>query len=465
MLPASPRGVSSKTLGMLAIALCAACGSRSALLSSSGGSGGGGAGGSGGSGALGGSGGAGGSAASGGSAGTAGSGGSAGSGAISGCAFVQEATRPVVPWVAHVAAASKLVSSGPNQITIAYSADNLVVAAPVSQRLVAHATFAPTGYWPDTPIGPTALAAQDVAGDFALADAPQDWFSVLVGLAGQGLHFAPGVVPGQDSPGGMKLTGGRPVVASFGSFDYLLGLTLAAGPEEHLRLVRTDGLDIESELSGTGCATQPIAASAVRANDAYWIALSSSRAFGACFDDDGFTGPPTRIQVLRWADSGAVELASELALGAPIADLDLVRRSDGAWLVWQTSDGLTASGVQALRLDASGAPAGAPIDLVGSGLVFSGYGVAARGNELVVGWIDALDPSAPHALLRAVGADGTPLGDGELALGPDQWVASMDLLGSEDGRYLFLSWTQSVWVFDGAPSVGPFVTRFDCQAM
>ena len=136
----------------------------------------------------------------------------------------------------------------------------------------------------------------------------------------------------------------------------------------------------------------------------------------------------------------------------------LLRRSEGAWLIFQESgaSALLQPPAMAMRLAADGVP-GAPFVITDPGL--GQVAVAALGDGFAVAVVDAIDPSAPTIRLRVFSAEGSALSEASFSTS-GAWLVNdrLTLLGSPDGTQLLVGWVGTT------PDQGSrvFLRRFDC---
>jgi hypothetical protein len=160
--------------------------------------------------------------------------------------------------------------------------------------------------------------------------------------------------------------------------------------------------------------------------------------------------PGTVVSLMRYESPVAPGSFLERKQGArfvasePIAHLHLAPTSFGAWVVFQTdgSTSLTFPQVVAARVDFSGQPV-VPGELIGvspDGVTSGPIAVAALGDAVAVAWIETLDPTTPRVVIQIVGPDGS-LGAATSFLTEEAWFSRrIRLQASADGRGLLAAW-------------------------
>jgi hypothetical protein len=177
-------------------------------------------------------------------------------------------------------------------------------------------------------------------------------------------------------------------------------------------------------------------------------------------------GAPNGFHIVSYAPfEGATILPGPPPSGT-LRQLHVVPRPDGGiWALWQHDDGRTVGPVLGLLLDGAGAPLGEPLGLVPSGVVFDRLAATTMGDELVIAYTDAFDPSAPTVVLARFDAQGAPLSGA--AHTPGAWARTADgyaLLGAPDGRAVLLGWAAVGLEPEVAGTAQVYVARFDCRS-
>jgi hypothetical protein len=179
-----------------------------------------------------------------------------------------------------------------------------------------------------------------------------------------------------------------------------------------------------------------------------WLGVSRGSA-GACGPGEG---PSNRLVLWRREGSKLVPVHER----EPETSLEfaaLLPRSDGAWLLTQQGDSLTAGPLVAERLDAAGIPTGKTFEVLGSGQLFSRPSLAAVGDRIAVLWVDMLGQVDKLLLKVADEATSTP----PLLISND-FSTERRLVGSPDGSKVLLAWD------GGGPSSPLRLLRVDCAA-
>lgn len=195
-------------------------------------------------------------------------------------------------------------------------------------------------------------------------------------------------------------------------------------------------------------------ASAIPKNDRIVAAYADSIAPGqSCFSQvpaPGLSLVTMRYEVTGSADA-SFDLVQEEALTQvePLLHLELVSTSFGAYAVHQT-DGSTSEVMPPIRaylLDHGGAlqPEGAgPIDVTGTNVFTSTLAASAMEDDLVVAWVDSLDPSAPTIIVRRLRPDGEVVAETAIPTNAAWLSGELRMVTSPDQRSLLLAWTADV---------------------
>jgi hypothetical protein len=441
---------------LAALGLMTACGAKSPIASRGAGGSAGvdGSAGQGGSAAAGGGAGIGASAGSGATGGGAGSGGSAGAGGAACSGVTVREVRRVATEPYEHARAPRLAPAmdGSDTVLLVHLRESVEGRGP--DRRLHHVSFQPWGRWGASDVGPSYVTLRPADLPFEVSAINGLVFDVLAPSAG-GLVLVPAARAFADATWSTSLGTGTPLFVADHS---LLGYVVERSGHHYLFLGTREGLGIES---GSGCATETLLADAVPRPDGHLVAYTTSRDFDSCFDDLGFDGPPTRIQLARAQDGRLVELVFELDWNERYAQLELEWRSDGAWLAWQRPGGVTADGIMVTRVTEQGDMPMLPNYFVPSGASFAPFATAHLGDALALGWIDSAHPSTAQIVVGLYDTHSVNAPYYELRMTPEaeQWpMGPLSLLGSADGSQLLVAWEGSS---PNGPS-GVYVTRVDC---
>lgn len=213
--------------------------------------------------------------------------------------------------------------------------------------------------------------------------------------------------------------------------------------------------------SESGCAIGRVQAAAVPSGDGAIVAMTSGREANTCFQDDGIPGPPTRWHTGYLAPSTlTTTIAEDVELTEPIRVLELVERSDGAWLVWQT-DGSTSEvppPVFAQALDREGQPLGDVFTIVPAGYL-PPFNVTRFGDGLAVAFFDFFDPGPPTLVVRVFdGPEVLAEASTSLPFGPVLPPLAPPMAVSPEGDAILVGWSHS----DGIGPIQTGLVRFDC---
>lgn len=287
------------------------------------------------------------------------------------------------------------------------------------------------------------LAARGLADDAAaLVQLPSSDDSPSVPL------LAPSIPPGV---GSVELSGvaleelgdGQPAALAAANGRFFVGHRVEVGPMTSLTELVTDarGSILAGPSGGAGCAQGQGQSEAIAIGDVFLSAFSAGREWATCADPNGVPGPPARVQVERWPAGGAIALAADWTLPEPVAELALVPRPGGAWVVVRT-DGSTSfqpPAVLATPLDATGAVAGDAVVVIPDGRTSGSIAAAAFGARLAVAWVEAADP--PTIGVRVFDPDGALAA--ETSIDPKNLYVTFNrisLVGSPAGDALVLAW-------------------------
>ncbi len=157
-----------------------------------------------------------------------------------------------------------------------------------------------------------------------------------------------------------------------------------------------------------------------------------------------------RYEVTDAADASFDVVQEEvLTQVEPLLHLELVSTSFGAYAVFQT-DGSTSEDtppIQTYLLDHGGAlqPTGAgPIALTGSGISTNTLAASAMEDDLVIAWVDSIDPSAPTIIVRRVDAGGDVVAETSIPTNAAWLSGKLRMVTAPDQRSLLLAWTADV---------------------
>jgi hypothetical protein len=168
---------------------------------------------------------------------------------------------------------------------------------------------------------------------------------------------------------------------------------------------------------------------------------------------DGLPALPTRLQLMSFTFDGVWELRFEAAHEQIVTDVALVDAGGGdVWLGW------TVGGqVFVARIEPAGSIVLGPIFI--SDTSVGPIALAMRGEELLVGHIDASDPDlASDVQVTAVSAEGDTRSFGGFDTADAPWNGEISLLVSADETKVIVAYRGSA--FDSLPQ--PFARRFDC---
>ncbi len=327
---------------------------------------------------------------------------------------------------------------------------------------VGQLAFEPWGEWPAADLGPGLPLFSD--GNFQdLAPAPGDHFA-LAGADAHGTFVATAVTPGQPLSGEDHMAWGAPLFIARGDGDFLVGFENDApyygdGGLYRLRFARAPGPATQVQaLRHSGCGAERVYADAVRAAGHYVVALTSGRDVGGCVDFGG--GDPTRIQLVDLDDKNAITVMPEPPAQGVVSALQMVPRSDGAWLVWQVDNSIMAA-----RLDPQGNLVTLP-NRFASLPADTPFALDRLGDDLALAFTEG-DPSNPRIRVEIFDSDsvGTPQADTTVVPDPAtekfvdwQLTGQLAILGAPSGEQLLVSWGSETY-----PATAVIVTRrLDC---
>ncbi len=420
-----------------AVALSAACGSRSALLGSdesasgnggnsgvgggaatagsgaSGGAGGGAGGGIGGSGGIGASGGAsggvGGTAATSGTGASGGSGGSGGTGGSLNCSSLLQVSpllRTQSPFYDKLLPSLVASNNNGKRVTLAFLRRPIESPGPFAE--VQHGAFRPWQNWPQNGIfsaphtsfgGSTVQQVLEVGRGFG------GRFAATASLQNKG-WIRPRVDPQGGGPGS---TSQAPLSGPLSKFvtrgppgHHLVGSFLPSG---HLfaDVVHTSGGVINTTSKLLTCATQSIKADAVPYKDGWLVAASSgTKTPQVGCGDPGSYGPPTQIRIFFVDQNAQVSFAGGISTEERIAALSAAAHPDGMYVVWR---GVTQTGlgpVRVMRRDVAKAGTVGPGIISGPTAVPFDMDATAFGSGVAAVWVNDSPGAAPNMVLSLV---------------------------------------------------------------
>lgn len=422
----------------------------------------------------------------GGTGGAGATGGAAGSGGSMACAPLSLSAPPISFSQNNSShRATPLLSLTASTSTVAVAVAEMPVESPVGAAAGLRVTgFEPWGtVWPDS-LGQGTLAPFVVG---------VDQFAIDRGLAGETISV---VYPASPSPpaafpsgvlfqAAFDVFGGNSANAISlldTSADSQLVRFLETGTSGSLagalRTLSNSGQDFHElvfcmqpqELNGgfcltDACGTEDVDADAVALDEGFLVAYSSSRGFGECMNDDGIVGLPSRILVAFVGGPGGgygplpVEIEQP---GDMVRFVRLIPHSEGAWLVYQYA-GLNAEQpppLMAMRIRPDGTVLlGATAVLDGSQF-FAEPALAAIGDQLLVGWVDAFDPNGEADIMLRVLDDGANELTQNMHHVPSV-PSRLSALGSPDAMHVLIGWSEQTGM-DGAGEDQAFVARFSC---
>ena len=202
----------------------------------------------------------------------------------------------------------------------------------------------------------------------------------------------------------------------------------------HVREVWSDGTVMPPADQLVGCGSGLGDALAVPGGEL--IAVTSARKVGACPPDNQLLSENSSLRVVRRQLSGA--MAETAVIDAVTGPPQLVRRSDGAWLAYDTF---------VVRLDLNGRVASAPIALPTEAEIFNQQtpAVTALGNRLAVTDGNAIDLLDDNGHL----VDAVPV---------ETHNTKVSVLGSPRGDSVLAAF--ALWTSTGAGEVR--LARYDC---
>lgn len=362
-----------------------------------------------------------------------------------------------------------------SRVSMVMTRQSLESPSPTPLRAT-NVTFAPWDAWPSG-LGPDYQVLGWGADSLAVAPAwppSKPGFAllhyVLTGAFPSDMALAASVAPETDYesfPPSVQWDGWEPawaVALARGAKGHLAAYQFGGGPYTYLTLglVGTGGVTV---LSDAACANMPFPADVAPTQGGFLVASASGRAFGSCPDDDGIPGPPNRVQIARLDDDTAsFTLATEYQDPDPISQVALAQGGQDTWVVWQNTgaSAFEPPSIRAQRLTATGAPSGPIFDVTSSGATSGPFAAASLGPWLAVAWVDSIDPSTPTLRLDLFDDNGARVAGSSYNTAPF-WLyePSLSLLSSPDGRSLLLAWSDH----DGGGTSAAIarVARFSCM--
>lgn len=483
------------TVAVAATCFALGCGARTDMLlpgssdGDSGGSAGGGTGGS--AGSTGGSsiGGSGGAAGTGG--GPAGAGGSAGTGGASACAPLGLTAGPIAFSANNYAhrATPQLAPTGGTTSTVGVAVAEMPVESPAG----AAAALRLTGFgawdaaWPESLGSGTTAGFVVGVGQFVVGrGVADDTIAVAYPASPQppapfpdGVLFqrrmnvftgtSPEVSSLADAPEGHELAR----FATTGAIGTLVGVQITtsddAFQDSHEMVFCFDPLepDGSSCVPMVACGTQPVDADATALDNGFLFAASSSNEFAGCLTDDSIVGPPNRIVVGFVGGPGGGYEPLPVDIEQPDDVVSFVRvlpHSAGAWVVYQYA-GLNAEQpppLTAILVAEDGSVLLDATPLVDGSQFFEEPAVTTIGDQLLVAWVDAFDPSGDaYIIMRVFDDAGSELTQNAYAR--KMVSPRLSALGSPDGSHVLIGWSEQTGA-DGAGEDQAYVARFTCGA-
>jgi len=192
-----------------------------------------------------------------------------------------------------------------------------------------------------------------------------------------------------------------------------------------------------------------------------------------CFLLDGVRGPDSFLfacssgggfQVGRFGPSTPEAQITHEQPATPVAQLQMVPRSDGGWVVWQVADGETSGALVAMRVDAEGEPITDPMQLIADGLIFEKVTLAPMGDDLAVAYTDVLDPGPPNIVVEVFDGAGIQRAAGSFT--PQAWPRIEEgygLVASPSADSLLFSWSSADVEDDVVGNARTYVARLDCK--
>lgn len=434
---------------LVAVALCAACGSRTGLIDPGVGVDSGGAG----AGAVG---------ATGGAGATGGVGAVGGTSGVAGCVALQQ-VDPVVA----IQPGSASADFGPQAVASSDDGEQVSVAfirsaapGPASKSDVDAATFSPWLAWPPTgKLAPAVslLPAVDFASDLRTGSSFGGRFALLLGQ-GPMLGFTPNIDPatGPVAPGVPLFTVGAPLFVARGAQTgvHLLGIASLDG-RLVVHIVESSGPTPEVSTQTLACAVGGITADAIGFQDGWLLALSNG-AFappGGC-GSSNVGGPPLRIDVLHLLPSGSVSVLHSFKVDAPPNAISVASHPTGAFVAWTQASGGAAPVLNAARIDAVAGAFFGPFVLTGA-KAFPVYVDAAsiENGTLALAWVDHPSDTKANLMLTMVDAQGDLLQSLPFA---SSFQGHPNIIGSPSGHSVVISWATT----DLASTIQ--LARFDC---
>jgi hypothetical protein len=318
------------------------------------------------------------------------------------------------------------VGDSPDRVAVVYRWDGYDKGVSL-----ADIAMSPWGAWgPDMFESAWGINTQN-AGEHVVDSAPGNQIAVLTLVdASPALYVIEPSAPSFES---LTLRGGfgvRPLSVSRGAANHLVLYERTEGDERLGVLGRVGPGGLHEIDEAITCANGPLSADAIPMASGYLAVVSAGRPFGTCLTSSVPSGPPGDMFVLRI--EGGLEISS-LVKGDPIEYLSIEPRIGGAWIVvrrkggslsWQAVDpaGFLETDTQPLATP--------PDDAV--------IATTHAGAWLVAGWADPFGTQE----LSVVATDGERILNLSIPGGYHPPDGQLSLLGSPDGRYVLVAWSQ-----------------------
>ena len=231
--------------------------------------------------------------------------------------------------------------------------------------------------------------------------------------------------------------------------DVVAGLGVYLEGQQQLELHRIEDTGTIG-VEGLACAQDSFAANGFVDEVAMYVVASAGKNFGSCFDGRA-PGPATRIQLSATMSTDfASTLLFEEETGEIVFQVRAVDAGDAVWIGWKSLSQVTIA-----RVSKTGALLVPPVVVATTGS--SQFAMAMRGDELLVGHIDASDPDlGADVVLTAFAPDGASRPFGGFDTSELPWWEGLDLIVSDDA-------TQIVVAYSGDPGTLA-ARRFECVA-
>jgi hypothetical protein len=325
---------------------------------------------------------------------------------------------------------------------------------------LAQVTLHPWDSWPDSPLG-TALFAASVQ-EFVVPKRPDDgltvWLFASTFATGPQMVLLNGASTDVPWPSEAlvhpSLVGAPSFVTTELSGTRTVGTVIGSGIN-YATINLATAAGFEGMPPDIGCAAGPMAMDGVRVAARFVTAYTHA---------PGCTAPNTLSLVTVVEAGNILEETYTQPLDTSLAQVQLVPRGDGAWLIWQLEDGETSGPLETLKLDDEGKPIGEPIVLIGSGTIFEKVALSVFGDGLAVAYTDSFDPGPPSIVVAVFDGDGSPLAQASLT--PQAWprvAEGYGLIGSPAGDALLLSWASDDVDASVQGNARVYTARLDCS--